>query len=390
VFSQLSKYQWIGAAVAALVVASWTSSASAVLQGYEGFNYPDTTSILTQTGGGGWTDAWTKNGNEASTEIATAPGLTYSTLPVVGNKATLTGATALTGNGASSFVFRNFNTNFGGDGTTTWLSFIGQRTGTKSGDHGVGSTPSYQRIYGISFFDNGIANTNERFNVGELSSSADVDDTDTWALNVFNPSGPGTVVPTAVPVDQQAFLLVRLDYGSGPLSDNAYLWVNPNLALGQPSIGTANASLLSRNLEFDRLRISAGGSSNANAIPTASGLIDEIRVGTTFASVTSASFVPGIGDVDGDGDVDIDDYEIIRDNFQQPGTSRDDGDLNGDGIANLVDFRIWKDNRNVGPGGGSGTPVEGGNVPEPTGLAILLLGMSLTALTRRRRFAPQR
>ena len=230
VFLQFSKYQLLCATVAALAVAGWTSSASAVLQGYEGFNYADTTSILTQTGGGGWSDAWAKNGNAASTEIATAPGLIYSGLPAVGNKATLTGQTlTTTGNGASSFVFRSFNTNFGADNTTTWLSFIGQRTGTKSGDHGVGNTASYQRIYGISFFDNGIANTDERFAVGELSSSADVDDLDTWALNIFNPAGPGVTVPTAVAIDQQAFLLVRIDYGSGTLSDDAYLWVNPNL-----------------------------------------------------------------------------------------------------------------------------------------------------------------
>ena len=156
--------------------------------------------------------------------------LIYSGLPAAGNKATLTGQTlATTGNGANSFVFRSFNTNFGADNTTTWLSFIGQRTGTKSGDHGVGNTASYQRIYGVSFFDNGIANTDERFAVGELSSSADVDDLDTWALNIFNPAGPGVTVPTAVAIDQQAFLLVRIDYGSGTLSDDAYLWVNPNL-----------------------------------------------------------------------------------------------------------------------------------------------------------------
>ena len=334
-----------------------------MLQGYEGFDYPDATSIVGQTGGGGWSDAWAKNGNAGSTENATTPGLTYSTLPVAGNKATLAGVQAATGSGSSAFVFRSFNTNFGADNTTTWLSFIGQRTGTKSGDHGVGSAASYQRIFGISFFDNGTANTNERFSVGELTSTVDVDDPDTWALNIFNPTGPGEMQPTATPVDQQSFLLMRINYGTGALSDNAYLWVNPDLSMGEPSIGSANASLLLRNLEFDRLRISAGGSQSSTAQPNggvlaASGLIDEIRVGSNFASVTASSFVPGLGDVDGDGDADIVDYGIIRDNFNQPGATRDEGDLDGSGRVDLVDFRIWKDNRNAGAG--SGLPVGDG------------------------------
>ena len=162
---------------------------------------------------------------------------------------------------------------------------------------------SYQRIFGISFFNAGTANTNERFSSASYRAARLLPDADMWALNIFNPAGTGETVSSTTPIDQQSFLLVRLDYGSGLLADNAYLWVNPNLGLGEPSIGSAQASLIGRNLEFDRLRVSAGGSNSSTeqpngAILAASGLLDEIRVGNNFASVIGPGLIPG--DVNGD------------------------------------------------------------------------------------------
>ena len=366
------------AAWGAVLACCWPSSASAALDVYEGFQYADGTSILNQNGGGGWSNAWTKTGNAGTTENATAPGLTYAGLPALGNKLTLAGQQTTSGSGSSSFVFRNFGTttSYGADSTTAWLSFIGQRTGTKSGAHGAGATATYQRIFGISFFSGGTANTNERFNVGELTSSTAAVDTDTWALNIFNPAGSGETVATTTPIDQQSFLLVRIDYGVGMLADNAYLWVNPDLSLGQPAIGTQQAALLGRSLEFDRLRLSAGGSQSSTEQPNggvlaASGLLDEIRIGTSFASVIGPGLIPG--DVNGDLLVNTNDYQVIRDNFQISGASRAQGDLNGDGSVNFFDFRIWKNNK--APGSGAEISLVDFAAPEPTSAVLVLFAI---------------
>jgi hypothetical protein len=364
----------------AILACCWTSSARAALDVYEGFQYADGTSILGQTGGGGWSNAWNKNGNAGSTENATTPGLTYTGLPVMGNKASLAGQqlTTASSTGSSAFVFRNFGAanSYGTDSSTAWLSFIGQRTGAKSGAHGAGATPTYQRIFGISFFSGGTANTNERFNVGELTSSTSFVDTDMWALNIFDPvsAANNLTVPSTTPIDQQSLLLVRINYGVGTLADNAYLWVNPNLSLGEPSIANAQATLTNKNLEFDRLRVSAGGSTSSTDQPNggvlaASGIIDEIRVGSSFASVIANGLIPG--DVNGDLVVNHNDYLVIRNNFQLTGAARAQGDLNADGLVNFTDFRIWKNN--AGPGAGADFDLLQFAAPEPSSLVLLLI-----------------
>jgi hypothetical protein len=202
-----------------------------------------------------------------------------------------------------------------------------------------------------------------------------------WALNIFNPTATGEVQSSTTPIDQQSFLLVRLDYGTGALADNAYLWVNPNLGLGEPTIGSAQASLIGRNLEFDRLRVSAGGSTSSTEQPNggvlaASGTIDEIRVGTSFASVIANGLIPG--DVNGDLFVNTSDYQIIRNNFQLTSATRAQGDLNADGLVNFTDFRIWKNNK--APGAGADFDFLDSPTPEPSSLVLLLIAtMSVTA-----------
>jgi hypothetical protein len=365
------------AAVAILLVGGWTSRSVAALQVYEGFQYADGTNIIGQTGGGGWSNAWNAGTVTGSTENATSPGLTYTGLPALGNKLSIAGQQTSSGNANNAFIFRNFgpSNTFGADGTTAWISLIGQRTGTKSGTMGSGGNPSYQRIFGVSFFNAGTANTNERFSIGELTATATTTDLDNWALNIFNPNGAGETQYSTTAIDELSFLLVRIDYGSGTSMDNAYLWANPNLSLGEPSTASAQATLIGRNLEFDRLRVSAGGSNSSTEQPNggvlaASGLLDEIRVGNNFASVTGPGLIPG--DVNGDLVVNINDYLIIRNNFQLTGAARSQGDLNSDGIVNFTDFRIWKNNRSAGAG--AGDDLLEGPVPEPASLALVALG----------------
>jgi hypothetical protein len=87
------------------------------------------------------------------------------------------------------------------------------------------------------------------------------------------------------------------------------------------------------------------------------------------------------GDVDGDDDVDMDDFAIIRMNFQKAMTERTDGDLVNDDVVDFRDFRQWKNN--------APAPVLAQwaalGVPEPS--TVMLAGLALAggiAAKRRR------
>jgi hypothetical protein len=268
-----SRFQ-LGSAFAifiASVLNSMTSSAALLV--YEGFDYPAGTSLRTQTGGSGFAGPWANTGS--ATETATSPGLTYGDLVVAGNKATLNGQQTTSANGNSAFLTRDLSQSFGADGTTVWLSFISQRTGNKSAG-GTAQPLNYQRVFSLSLFS---GSATEQASVGELSN----DPADVWALN----PDATTIVPsvhTTTPLDTQSFLLLRIDNIAGVGTDKAYLWVNPDLTLGEPDTGTAAASITDE-LSFNRIRLTVGGSQNSGATLAASGLFDEVRIGDTFADV---------------------------------------------------------------------------------------------------------
>jgi hypothetical protein len=94
------------------------------------------------------------------------------------------------------------------------------------------------------------------------------------------------------------------------------------------------------------------------------------------------------GDVNRNGVTDINDYNIIRNNFLQTGRTRAQGDLIGDGTVNFADFRYWKDNRTAGSAGSAMTDAEllaGLGIPEPTSAALAILGAIACLSVGRRR-----
>ena len=79
-----------------------------------------------------------------------------------------------------------------------------------------------------------------------------------------------------------AYLLLEFVLNGTSANDQVYLWVNPNLALGAPAIGTQQASWTTADLDaINGLRFQT---------PALTGKvdIDEIRIGKTFANVTAA------------------------------------------------------------------------------------------------------
>jgi hypothetical protein len=104
-----------------------------------------------------------------------------------------------------------------------------------------------------------------------------------------------------------------------------------------------------------------------------------------LALVGSTGPAPDPGDVDNDGDVDLDDLQIILDNFRHAVGSRDLGDLTGDSYVDLYDFREWKSYYpGALPGGLAGLMA----VPEPATWSLVLIGMAGGLAVARRRRTP--
>jgi hypothetical protein len=181
---------------------------------------------------------------------------------------------------------RSFRTINGGvrNAGTSWISFIGQRMGPTITNTG---TPNniYPRAANISFYE---GNT-ERFAIGNGSGAV----SNLWT---FIPGG-GIANTTnehrsTTPMNQQAFIVVRIDHlGTAAGNDDvAYMWVNPPLG-ATPDISTANARAVGgavANFSFDRIRPFVGGNDAGANRPYAELALDEVRVGTTFASVAPA------------------------------------------------------------------------------------------------------
>jgi hypothetical protein len=105
-----------------------------------------------------------------------------------------------------------------------------------------------------------------------------------------------------------------------------------------------------------------------------------LRNAVNYIATASA---PVIGDVNGNGVTDINDYAIIRDNFNKPG-NKGQGDLTGNGQVNFHDFRVWKNF--APPGVGSEIDLLAGlGIPEPGSVVLAMLAaISLAGTVARR------
>ena len=238
---------------------NFISDVSAALIAFDSFEYDAGTDNLNgKNGGSGFTAGW--SGTAGIQEVRT-PGSTYPFLFTLGNKAFIS---------ASNQNSRNLTAgNIGTGDSTVWLSFIGQRVGVNN-----------IRFFGLSFYE-GDVNTpaNERFTIGENSNN----NNDQWGVHFTNTGTPRLDV-AGTSVNTESLILARIDYHSAA-NDDFYLWVNPDLSLGEPSIGSAGASSVGlQNVTFDRISIRGGTASGGN-IGEAN--YDEIRIGNTFNDLMS-------------------------------------------------------------------------------------------------------
>ncbi len=238
-------HRWLAAVLAAGGLLAGAPAARTQVIAYEPFNYP-AGSLANQTGGGssGFAGPW-----DAAANNVTGPGLSFtkggSPLTAAGNKATTAGGDV-----------SNFRTLSGPVNSGT--VFIGLLAGLDSGTGGTGYA-------GVSTF----SGATETLFIGQPFNNGN------WGLDQAT-----GFQPTTTPVDATThFFVAQIDYGAGANgNDRVRFYIDPTPGLAAPDVAAANDVSTTRSAAFDQIRIAAG--SNASPVN-----FDELRVGTTFASV---------------------------------------------------------------------------------------------------------
>jgi hypothetical protein len=191
---------------------------------------------------------------------------------------------------------------------------------------------------------------------------------------VFAASAPQAVGSTV-------FLVASYELVPGTENDIVKMWINPaSSTYGSAEDMLPVETLLSTNTpdiaSNDLPSVLSFQLRNNNAIyENTNWQFDELRIGTTWASVTSATTPPPplAGDYNGDNKVDGADLAVWQGSYEDTGANLpadgdDDGDVDG------ADFLIWQ--ANLGAPSGGGGPAA---APEPASW-LLALGGALAAL----------
>jgi hypothetical protein len=411
--------------VAALAV-SMASPAWAVIIAYEGFDYaPDADVVGLGSATDGWAGPWDAGGADGPTVIQSGSlGYTDS----MGNALTTSGHKMLNAGDASisSQEGRNLAQRRATDGTSTWISFLGQRIGERNSEVPAPEfAGTYRRGANFSLFDTTIETGTdaEKLNIGESSNAQypleDGSFEDRWqtrqpripaaivAPQPFPPTNPvnGALrdVYSEAKFDELSLFVMRIDHVAGvdnaldtSGNDNVHFWLNPLLS-STPSDDSASGTYISADIvakaielglvspyvgteggefSFDRFRLFAG---NNNGNPEAQWLIDEIRVGESFADVTPHTpAVTGVpGDYNENDVVDAADYVVWRDN---PATLPNEGATPG--VIDQDDYDFWRTRFGATSAAGAGLSAA---VPEPATCTLVALACAAMLISRRGR-----
>ncbi len=243
---------------------------------HDSFDYP--AGDLAGTGGSGWTGPW-----EGSNPVAAiSSGLTYADM--IGNTLATSGAALDTGDGDAVTTISSRETGARNGGL--WISVLIQPQNS-SGD-----------FVGVSFYQGGLANADARFAIEHAGGKN---------LRLTRRGG-GTAhsEPYQTTIGETVLAVIHLVPGGGggdPALDRIDVFFDP--VLGEEP-GFPHASLEIGGLQFDRVRIAAQNGRSS--------LVDELRVGDTYADVTP--YTPAADpDHDGDGLTDSQEAELGLDPF---------------------------------------------------------------------------
>jgi hypothetical protein len=233
---------------------------------YEGFDEaPSAPEILNNNAGitsYGWSGNWASTNWPEDT--VTGPGMHYTDglgQSLQTTDGTTTGMTVMQTGFSQRPLASVYNSG------TVWISFLANLN-ADAGD----------RRAGLALMDG----SNERVHIGNQTGGT------FWTLQR---TGGSTQTTTNLRT-ADTFAALRIDFASGG-GTNLYLFINPNLgAANEPSIASADATLLSvADFQFDGIQIGSNLIVDGVSIfPT----FDEIRVGSTFASITDIVPEPSV------------------------------------------------------------------------------------------------
>jgi hypothetical protein len=315
-------------------VLTTSSTIQATIRTYDGFNYPPTgqTTIDNQNGGLGWDANWGQFLGGAVGYVVTNGSLSdpTATLYTSSNRVYSTG----------SFAGRYFTEPtvfYGTPGTTNFFSMLIRPE----------STPATNHYYGLQLFsddrDTGfghdvfVGKNGASLYYGLEYSTNDV----TGGTNVFIHSYSSTAAVS----NQTVFLVVRVVFADPTGEDSFSLYVNPTPGGTEPV--TPDATLSVDIGAQNGLALNSGNGAHVS--------FDEIRMGSTFAAVTSTTSSPA----------DLLTYEPFA--YSATGAASLDGQPNNgtqaaDGWANVT----W----GQGTGGAGSYSIASGSLFDPSGKLV--------------------
>jgi hypothetical protein len=268
--------------VALLICAGALRAQPGILIAVESFDYA-AGPLSGANGGSGWNGPWFTSPLAKEDSRVVTPGMLFSGLLSSGAKARTPGDEVRT--------FRRIATNrpelqpfldggrLGKDGTTIWVAFVmaisdvpgNNSTGYASIHLNDGVGDLAKDIYGDK-------RNHQRVQIGDRNMA------EVYYLGRVTNGAPGASGwDTTVPVDKTPRLLVtRFDFRAG--EESAALFINPPYGK-EPPVESAAVKGAMSDFRFDIVQIGSGGSRFAKEQAD----FDELRIGTSFESVTPAA-----------------------------------------------------------------------------------------------------
>ena len=227
------------------------------------------------------------------------------------------------------------------DSTTNETFYLGFQAnfGTVPAGQGMG-------YHGIEFFPSSVTmpGENRSFDIGYNQYNGSASQTDPARAKLGFTDSPFNQVFDGAPASYNQdgithLIVMKWVFSSVDLSDSLTVYLDPTNAT-EPAI--PSASVTNVNLTLGAIGVAQFGDVAGNPL-----VLDELRVGTTFADAVPSFPVPG--DTDDNGTVDLVDYQHIVDHMGlrnqttlNGDIAKSDGTQGVDGIVDINDFRLWK------------------------------------------------